>query len=237
MSSAVFLYIWEALLRVFTIKFDLKITETDHDEDESSKELAESDSFSNDNDTDQIPAPRAASIQFMITYRMRRILEEELNYLPKEVDVMDPQIAQVVIERGLSRPLTGMPVKWGKDQSLAVEHNGQLKSMIKKATDLVFMKIFPLVIPVAAIIYALPMTLRYFRKKDSTKSDSVHAFKRPGFVLKGSQKSSKNLPRSSPPSLRRDKKHVGAKGRKDVDMRALNRIVKPFNLLSSLTGK
>ena len=40
-----------------------------------------------------------ASIQYMITRRMRRVLEDELNYLPEEVDVMDPQIAKVVIER------------------------------------------------------------------------------------------------------------------------------------------
>jgi hypothetical protein len=47
------------------------------------------------------------SIQFMITNRMRRLLENDLNYLTEEVDIMDPQIASVVIERGLARPTTG----------------------------------------------------------------------------------------------------------------------------------
>ena len=56
-----------------------------------------------------------ASIQYMITRRMRRVLEDELNYLPEEVDVMDPQIAKVVIERGLSRPMKGMPATWKRD--------------------------------------------------------------------------------------------------------------------------
>ena len=168
----------------------------------------------------------------MITYKMRRVLEEELNYLPKEVDIMDPQIAQVVIERGLSRPLTGMPLKWGKDQSrnpLAVKRNGQTKIIWKKATDLVLTKIIPLVLPVAAIIYVLPIMTRNFQWNGSTKSDSLYAFRRPGFVLKGSQNPSK--------SLRGDMKHVGTKSRKDVDMRALNRIVKPFKLMNLFSGK
>lgn len=49
----------------------------------------------------------SGSIQFMITNRMRRLLENDLNYLSEEVDMMDPQIASVVIERGLARPTTG----------------------------------------------------------------------------------------------------------------------------------
>lgn len=48
-----------------------------------------------------------ASLQFMITNRMRRLLENDLNYLSEEVDNMDPQIASIVIERGLARPTTG----------------------------------------------------------------------------------------------------------------------------------
>ena len=45
---------------------------------------------------------------------MRRVLIEDLNYLPNEVDLIEPQIAAVVIERGLTRPASGMPASWRK---------------------------------------------------------------------------------------------------------------------------
>lgn len=45
---------------------------------------------------------------------MRRVLTEELNYLSSEVDMIEPQIASVVIERGLARPAAGMPASWKK---------------------------------------------------------------------------------------------------------------------------
>lgn len=54
----------------------------------------------------------SASIQYMITRKMRSILEEDLKYLEEEVDEMEPQIARVVIERRLQRPVKGMPASW-----------------------------------------------------------------------------------------------------------------------------
>lgn len=57
---------------------------------------------------------QAAKVQFMVTGRMRQVLTEELNYLPGEVDMIEPQIAAVVIERGLARPSAGMPASWRK---------------------------------------------------------------------------------------------------------------------------
>ena len=66
-----------------------------------------------------IPDPEPSSgIQFMITQRMRRVLEDELGYLPSEVTAMEPQIAAVVIERGLVRPSKGMPASWQKQPDL-----------------------------------------------------------------------------------------------------------------------
>ena len=53
----------------------------------------------------------------MITQRMRRVLEDELGYATDEVDVMEPQIAAVVIERGLARPSAGMPRSWRKKRT------------------------------------------------------------------------------------------------------------------------
>lgn len=54
-------------------------------------------------------------LQVFITGRMRRVLEEELGYLREEVNIMEPQIAAVVIERGLARPSNGMPISWRKE--------------------------------------------------------------------------------------------------------------------------
>ena len=57
---------------------------------------------------------QTAKVQFMVTGRMRQVLTEELGYLSSEVDMIEPQIAAVVIERGLARPSAGMPASWRK---------------------------------------------------------------------------------------------------------------------------
>jgi len=62
------------------------------------------------------PTQDAASMQWMLTQRMRRTLIQELDYLPSEVDQMDPQVAAVVIRKGLKRPPSGMPVSWKRNR-------------------------------------------------------------------------------------------------------------------------
>ncbi|CAM9476356.1 unnamed protein product [Chrysoparadoxa australica] len=57
-------------------------------------------------------SPYSARMQVMITRGMRKILVDELNYLNEEVDDMEPQIAATVIEKGLPRPRSGMPMAW-----------------------------------------------------------------------------------------------------------------------------
>lgn len=54
-------------------------------------------------------------LQVMITRRMRKILVEDLGYLSAEIDVMEPSVAAVVIERGLARPTNGMPRSWKRN--------------------------------------------------------------------------------------------------------------------------
>jgi len=57
----------------------------------------------------------AAKVQFMITARMRDILENELEYAKEEVDEMKPEIAANVIERMQKRPFgqaRAMPESW-----------------------------------------------------------------------------------------------------------------------------
>ena len=66
----------------------------------------------NGNDNYENEDSKSSSIQFMITNRMRRILQDDLGYLTNEIDTMDPQIAAIVIERQLNRPVAGMPSSW-----------------------------------------------------------------------------------------------------------------------------
>jgi hypothetical protein len=51
-----------------------------------------------------------------VSSRMRRALVEELRYTHEEIDFIEPQIAAVVLERGLSRPVGGMPIRWRRQK-------------------------------------------------------------------------------------------------------------------------
>jgi len=87
-----------------------------NDEDFSSDASYEADYVNDDYEPKQSSKVEenkpTSSIQFMITNRMRRCLVQDLGYLPEEVDVMEPQIAAVVIDRSLARPSSGMPASW-----------------------------------------------------------------------------------------------------------------------------
>jgi hypothetical protein len=52
----------------------------------------------------------------MITQKMRKVLEKKLGYLREEVDLMEPQIAAVLIERSLPRPSKGIPESWKRTE-------------------------------------------------------------------------------------------------------------------------
>ena len=89
--------------------------EDDDEEDENDDydEEREQSSQIADGKTKSSQSKQASSgIQFMITNKMRSVLQGDLGYLKEEVDEMEPQIASVVIERRLVRPLKGMPVAW-----------------------------------------------------------------------------------------------------------------------------
>ena len=91
----------------------------------------------------------AASVQYMITRRMRKVLEEELSYLPEEVDVMLPQVAKVVIERGLSRPLKGMPESWRRDDDVSSEDGSINSDALINKMKFIIKKLF---IPAAGVL-------------------------------------------------------------------------------------
>jgi hypothetical protein len=52
--------------------------------------------------------------QVMITNRMKNTLINDLKYTEIEVERMEPEIARVVIEKGLKRPMSGMPISWDR---------------------------------------------------------------------------------------------------------------------------
>lgn len=113
----------------------------------------------------------SGTIQFMITNRMRRDLENELNYLTEEVDIMDPQIASVVIERGLSRPSSGMPKSWIKIQSeipFLEKQMTRLKNSMLKLADFTIYKIAPVAITAYTAVYILPNFVRLLVSKSSS---------------------------------------------------------------------
>ena len=72
-------------------------------------------------------------LQVMITQRMRRALEDELGYTADEVDSMEPSIAAVVIERGLSRPSNGMPQSWQRPPS---SRGGRRSGLLKRLSGI-----------------------------------------------------------------------------------------------------
>ena len=120
------------------------------------------------NDEDDDNAPRKSKgIQIMITQRMRRVLEDELGYGTDEVDVMEPQIAAVVIERGLARPAAGMPKSWRKkktwspvvDRKLIENVKNRIKSLgeqLKAPASFAVKKILPVAVIGGATYLALP---------------------------------------------------------------------------------
>ena len=122
----------------------------------------------NDNKNGEVSSSNSANIQYMITQRMRRVLEDELRYLPEEVDVMEPQIASVVIERNLSRPSNGMPASWRRTDPSDIPIGGKsinaflksIKLLTRKFADtfgLAAKKFFPAAIPIVIGYYLIPI--------------------------------------------------------------------------------
>mmetsp|Transcript_43827 Transcript_43827/g.86414 ORF Transcript_43827/g.86414 Transcript_43827/m.86414 type:complete len:271 (+) Transcript_43827:25-837(+) len=69
----------------------------------------------------------SAKIQWMVTQRMRTELLA-LQYTEEEVDAISPDIAKVVVERGLPRPASGMPPTWSRSAATKKRHMGRKKA-------------------------------------------------------------------------------------------------------------
>lgn len=104
---------------------------------------------------------------------MRRILEEDLGYLSSEVDAMEPQIAAVVIDKKLPRPLNGMPTSWKRDDIdsyTTFSFINPIKDAVKNVASNFFkfskilvqavMKISPFLVPIVAILVVGPSIIQ-----------------------------------------------------------------------------
>mmetsp|Transcript_31821 Transcript_31821/g.38480 ORF Transcript_31821/g.38480 Transcript_31821/m.38480 type:complete len:158 (-) Transcript_31821:171-644(-) len=85
------------------------------------------------------PAGKSPAIQLFITNSMRQVLVNDLKYYPWEVDVMKPELAAAVIEKGLVRPWGSqtMPESWkqyvkaGTSKSSGTPVAGLVRSLLK----------------------------------------------------------------------------------------------------------
>lgn len=165
----------------------------------------------------------------MVTMRMRRVLEDELNYLSDEVDKMDPQIAAIVIERGLPRPSTGMPKKWIKYQQSPAQIPKFIVNMKNTAgfvTRFTVHQVLPVALPIALFFFGIPKLLQLLVSKTPANS-----FSEKSTPTSRWRTAPKREPQGSNQGFRSQRTNFnnnnGPKDKKTkaVDIRSLNKIV------------
>jgi hypothetical protein len=77
----------------------------------------------------------SASVQYMITNKMRQTLIDDLAYLPSEVDEMEPEVARIVLSKRLRRPPSGMPKAWSKTANASRLAKRSRKSIFRTVLD------------------------------------------------------------------------------------------------------
>jgi hypothetical protein len=165
----------------------------------------------------------------MVTMRMRRVLEDELNYLSDEVDIMDPQIAAIVIERGLPRPSTGMPKKWIKYQQSPAqipEFIINIKNTARFVSHFAVHQVMPFALPIALFFFGIPKLLQLFvsdTSADSFSEKSISTSRWRAAPKREPQESSQGF-RSQRTNLNNNNGPKDKKA-KAVDIRSLNKIV------------
>ncbi len=137
-----------------------------------------------DDSGDYIDEQNSARIQYMITNKMRRVLEDELGYLPEEVDSIEPQIASVVIERGLVRPSNGMPASWRRNDNnntkfpssnIVTRLSRSIFRVVSKTIDSfksAATKFLPAAIPLMLGMYLIPLFTESFNIYRNQQSPS-----------------------------------------------------------------
>lgn len=218
------------------------------------EEAADEDSDSSEDAKDD------ANLQFMITNRMRRVLEDDLNYHIEEIEVMDPQIASVVIERGLARPPTGMPKAWQSikpSKTLTSDMRKVIFNFVKgvksrvhsgyratkKVVTFTVKKVLPIVIPTIGIIYYLPKVVSLGMRVGASVAGSGGGSSRRMPVIR---RLNTGLQSEEPePRIRatlNTKKSVDSDliislNENRIDMKALNEIVRPRSIIEKLFGR
>jgi len=158
---------------------DLEITEDDESSDDLVARKESSTKVSSSSDDSN------SKVQFMVTKKMRKTLIEELGYLESEIDMIEPQIAAVVIERGLSRPSSGMPASWKKTNISKVsrvrKHNKNIFSGLFKSLGTIIRAIFNKTkfIGAIAIITVLLVKNDPINFKDLKLTNGIPNFKNP----------------------------------------------------------
>lgn len=121
------------------ISYNENMDESDDYEDDLDEEESDQDDYNpaNSNTQPSSPQPKKKappqkqSLQYMVTKKMRNTLTRELGYLDEEVDIMEPQIAIVVIERELKRPAKGMPTSWKRPVTATPAQNKDKDNNVK----------------------------------------------------------------------------------------------------------
>jgi len=154
------------LILIFLICINIVICVSNSGNNNNINYVSRNNNNNNEDDNTEVNS-NTASIQYMITQRMRRVLEDELRYLPEEVDIMEPQIASVVIERNLSRPSNGMPASWRRTDPSDVSGGKSIQTFFKSINSLskkfaitfgsAAKKFFPAAIPIVLGYYLIPM--------------------------------------------------------------------------------
>lgn len=119
-------------------------------------------------DTSKNVSPSSAGIQFMITNRMKKILIDNLQYLPDEVEELEPQIAAFLIDKNLPRPLKGVPPSWKRtirDKSIRSSRINEGFKRFCKGLARVMKRSLPVVLPILVTIAGI-QTLRMKMQTD-----------------------------------------------------------------------
>lgn len=177
----------------------------------------------------------------MVTNRMRRVLEDDLNYHEEEVELMDPQIASVVIERGLARPLTGMPKSWQRIKPSTPMLSGLRSKLatfgdkVRKSVVFACKRVLPVAIPIVAAVYSFPKLLSMVGKLRTSAASGKRTKSAPSI-----QRITESMPQKQS-NVVKEKQRSGEStipkvdGR--IDMKALNKIVRPSTLVEKLFGR
>jgi hypothetical protein len=180
---------------------------------------------------------------------MRRVLEDDLNYHEEEVEMMDPQIASVVIERGLARPLTGMPKSWQRMKPSKPMLSGLRKEiskifvLVRRSANFTIRKVLPVLLPAIFSAHALPKLISVLKSNSVMKASRRRPVNKS--LVRETQTVTSKFEGRSPSSVPKSPKRKGSasvpvegvKLENRIDLKSLNQIVRPNTLKEKIFGR